>query len=204
MKKRAVNLWLLTSWTTFCLSAPFLQKRGRGPPSQSPPPGPSPAMVPKSGVGMARVGRAEPDERSPGTTNQLGLGHLLESGSRWGEEGCQDDRGGGTGCCSGPMAAPQDTCAPHSGAGWRVGTEQAGGPAPPSICSGPFCLQTPGAPRGGPPAPFQSLGEPGCHLRGAGPACLTFGDATQEATPWVCLHAPHPGSPLPAVSLHHL
>lgn len=51
LKKRAVNLWLLTSWTTFCLRAPFLQNRGRGPPSESPPPGPRPAMAPETSQG---------------------------------------------------------------------------------------------------------------------------------------------------------
>lgn len=79
LKKRAVNLWLLTSCTTFCLKAPFLQNRGRGPPSESPPPGPRPAMAPGTPrgpgaclaggtggrAGSRRLGKAEEPRGDP-------------------------------------------------------------------------------------------------------------------------------------------
>jgi hypothetical protein len=94
LKKRAVNLWLLTSWTTFCLRAPFLQNRGRGPPSESPPPGPRPAMAPRTqqgpgsclseetgglgeqsrGLGRLGGGKEERGEAPPGAQRAAGSG----------------------------------------------------------------------------------------------------------------------------------
>ena len=123
LKKRAVNLWLLTSWTTFCLRAPFLQKRGRGPPSESPPPGPRPAMAPRTSQGPGsclsggtggrarsrRLGKAEEPRGDP-EEGRRGVRHLQEPAC-------------GTG--SGPRARPER--AGERSAEPRAGARAAGG-----------------------------------------------------------------------------